>query len=86
MRTHQQIVQEHGASNLYRDLRALGVEITPTTTQRWADRDNIPGEYWAAVVHVSDKTSLDELASSAEAKKLPETAELRRAAAGEAAA
>lgn len=64
MRTHQKIVQDHGASSLFRDLSERGVKLNQTTPQRWADRDSIPSEYWSDVVALG-LASLDELANAA---------------------
>ena len=79
MRSHQEIIQAHGASKLRRDLAEVGVELSLTAAQRWADRNSIPGEYWPAVAHVTG-VKVEELAESAEAAKLPAAAEARRAA------
>jgi hypothetical protein len=65
MRTHQKIVQDHGAAKLARDLAAAGIEVHQSTPQRWADRNSIPGEYWQALVDL-DVASLDELARGAD--------------------
>lgn len=64
MRSHQEIVQAHGAAKLYRDLREIGLKLSSTTPQRWADRNSIPGEYWLAVSRVTGCT-VDELAKIA---------------------
>lgn len=82
MRSHQQIVQDHGASKLRRDLAGIGLQLSLTAAQRWADRNSIPGEYWPAVAHVTGVT-VAELAESAEASKLPAAAVARRAATAE---
>ena len=68
MRTHQQIVKDRGASALGRDLVAMGLDVKASTPQRWADRDSIPGEYWAALVEL-DAATLDELAGAADARQ-----------------
>ena len=77
MRTHAQIVREVGASALRRRLEDLGVAIQKTTTQRWADRNSIPGEYWAAVKDAGAAT-LDELATSADVRLRGDPAFCRR--------
>lgn len=65
MRTHQKIVQDHGATRLARELAAQGIEVHPSTPQRWAERNSIPGEYWQALVDLG-VSSLDELATAAD--------------------
>lgn len=65
MRTHRQIVQAHGASQLARDLNARGIRVHGSTPQRWVDRDNIPGEYWKALEEMG-LASLIELAAAAD--------------------
>lgn len=69
MRTHQQIVQDHGASALARDLASVGVEVSTSTPQRWAERNSIPGEYWGALEGLKVAT-LRELAAAADARPL----------------
>lgn len=64
MRSHQQIVQEYGASRLGRALVDVGVDLKPTSPQRWADRNSIPSEYWVPMVSLGVAT-LDELAHAA---------------------
>ncbi len=68
MRTHREIVQAHGASALVRDLEAKGITVNPTTPQRWADRDSIPGEYWATLSEMG-VAPLSELAEAAARRK-----------------
>lgn len=68
MRTHRQIIQKHGASRLVRDLQGVGVRVNVTTPQRWADRDSIPGEYWATLADLEVAT-LDELAAAAASRR-----------------
>lgn len=68
MRSHADIIRQHGASALYRDLTAKGVKVHQTTPQRWADRDSIPGEYWKVMVELG-VASLDELATAAAANR-----------------
>lgn len=51
---------------LGRALVDAGVDIKPTSPQRWADRNSIPNEYWFAIVELG-LTTLDELAASAAA-------------------
>jgi len=68
MRTHAQIVRKIGASALVQHLSNFGLSVHSSTPQRWADRDSIPGEYWAAVVSTGE-TTLDELATAAAARK-----------------
>lgn len=77
-RSHRTIIQDYGASKLRRDLAAMGVELSVSGPQRWADRNSIPGEYWPTVSHLTGVT-VDELAEMAEAAKLPHAAEARRA-------
>lgn len=64
MRSHSQIVREYGASALHRALKNVGRDIHPSTPQRWADRNSIPGSFWADLVQVGAAT-LSELAASA---------------------
>lgn len=64
MRSHQKIVQDFGASKLGRALVDAGVELRPSSPQRWADRNSIPSEYWAVIVTLG-ATTLEELATSA---------------------
>ena len=64
MRTHRAIVQEHGAAALGRDLATRGILLTKSAPQRWADRDSIPGEYWAPLADMKVAT-LEELAAAA---------------------
>jgi hypothetical protein len=66
MRTHRQIIQEHGASRLRSELGDRGVQLSATAPQRWADRNSIPGEYWRAIADL-DIASLEELAAAAAA-------------------
>lgn len=66
MRTHQDIVREYGALKLGRALVAAGVDIKPSSPQRWADRNSIPGEYWSPIVALGAST-LEELAETAAA-------------------
>ena len=68
MRSHETIVTEFGASKLYRALLDLGREISPSTPQRWADRDRIPVEWWADLVAV-DATTHAELRATARPRK-----------------
>lgn len=67
MRTHQQIVQSYGASALARDLRAAGIGVHQSTTQRWAERNSIPGAYWGALEALKAAT-LHELAAAADVR------------------
>lgn len=67
MRSHRQIVQNHGAAALVRDLGAMGVKVSASTPQRWSERNSIPGEYWNALVDLKAAT-LEELASAADAR------------------
>jgi hypothetical protein len=69
MQTHQQVVAQVGASNLHRALADRGVLVGSTTPQRWADRDNIPGEYWTVVSEIAG-VSVDALAKAAARKRL----------------
>lgn len=46
----------------------MGLDVKASTPQRWADRDSIPGEYWAALVEL-DAATLDELAGAADARQ-----------------
>jgi len=64
MRTHTQIVQAFGASNLVRALRERGINVHQSTPQRWADRNSIPGEYWRPLEDLGAAT-LPELAEAA---------------------
>jgi hypothetical protein len=70
MRSHRAIVQAYGASNLHRDLTGLGVEIAKSTPQRWAERDSVPGEYWALMAQLGAAT-VEELAEAAATKVQP---------------
>jgi len=67
MRTHRDIVQAHGASALVRDLAGMGIKVHQSTPQRWAERDSVPGEYWAALVSLG-AANLEELAAAAARK------------------
>ncbi len=64
MRSHSQIVRDHGAANLHRDLKERGRDIHVSTPQRWAERNSIPGPFWADLADLG-VASLDELAQSA---------------------
>lgn len=75
MRTHSQIVRDHGAQALRRLLVDRGYDISPTTPQRWADRDSIPDYAWQTLAE-EEVASLEELAAAAARK-----AEATRAAA-----
>lgn len=66
MRSHSQIVREYGATALRHDLRTRGIEVHASTPQRWADRNSIPGPFWADIVALG-AASLDELANAARA-------------------
>lgn len=68
MRDHSTIVREFGAQALGRALTNQGLEVSATTPQRWADRDSIPGEYWAALDRLGIAT-LRELAGAAASKR-----------------
>lgn len=68
MRTHKDIVQARGASQLVRDLAEKGVRVHQSTPQRWAERDSIPGEYWKVLSDMG-LASLDELAGAASQKQ-----------------
>lgn len=70
MRSHQKIVQDHGASALVRDLADRGIKVHQSTPQRWADRSSIPGEYWKPLVAIGAAT-LDELATAAAHRPKP---------------
>jgi hypothetical protein len=68
-RSHADIVRTFGATKLRSLLIERGFELpNPSTTQRWADRDSIPGEYWNAIASEGVAT-LEELAEVAEARK-----------------
>lgn len=64
MRNHRQIVTDVGASALVRLLAARGVSVHQSTPQRWAERNSIPGEYWATLTDMGLAT-LEELAEAA---------------------
>jgi len=64
MRSHSQIVRDFGAAGLHRALRARGHVIHPSTPQRWAERNSIPGGFWADFVDIGAST-LKELADAA---------------------
>ena len=68
MRSHAEIVRAIGAAALTQHLNSSGFSVHPSTPQRWADRNSIPGEYWSAVV-ATGKASLDELAAAAAARR-----------------
>lgn len=72
MRTHRDIIRKHGALKLARSLADRGVKVHGSTPQRWADRNSIPGEYWAAISDMGIAT-LEELAAAADARQ-PEAA------------
>lgn len=64
MRTHQEIVTAHGATALVRDLAGIGLKVSRSTPQRWADRNSIPVGYWRALEALEVATMM-ELATSA---------------------
>ena len=64
MRTHSQIVKEHGATNMVRSLAGVGVDVHQSTPQRWVDRNSIPAEHWRTLADLGIAT-LDELADAA---------------------
>jgi hypothetical protein len=68
MRTHKEIIRKRGASAVARDLANAGVRVHQSTPQRWADRNSIPGEYWAAIAALGFAT-LEELAAAADARE-----------------
>jgi hypothetical protein len=51
METHGQIIRRLGIREV---ARALG-HSNHTTVQGWRDRDNIPVEHWADVVHAAEQ-------------------------------
>lgn len=68
-RSHADVVREIGATKLYGLLTRLGFEVAGVSTvQRWADRDSIPGEFWATLDR-EGLAQLTELAAYAESKK-----------------
>lgn len=80
MRSHSQIVKDHGATALVRSLAGLGVEVALSTPQRWAERDSIPSEHWKSLVELGI-AALEELAEGAAARRagsLDEPAEAAR--------
>lgn len=68
MRTHEEIVKAHGASALFRDLSARGLQLNQTTPQRWADRNSIPWTYWGDLVAL-EITTVDELVAGAKVRR-----------------
>lgn len=64
MRSHRQIIRAAGADKVHAALSAKGITLSAATPFRWADRDSIPGEYWAHFAE-SGFASLDELAAAA---------------------
>lgn len=70
MRSHKAIIQAYGASKLHRDLTGLGIELHKSTPQRWAERNSIPGEYWATIAQLSAAT-LEELAEGVDTRARP---------------
>ena len=83
MRTHAQIVREYGAQALRNLLVGRGCDLgNPSTTQRWADRDSIPGEYWNAIAEAGI-ASLEELAAAAAERKWPSSVSVAAVAAPE---
>ena len=68
MRDHATIVRSYGAQNLARLLNSEGFEVHSTTPQRWADRNSIPGEYWAVMAE-KEIATLEELASAADRRR-----------------
>ena len=64
MRSHEDIVKAVGASKLAARLPEVGVQVGASTPQRWADRNSIPSQYWAALVSLEAAT-LPELAAGA---------------------
>jgi hypothetical protein len=71
MRTHSEIVREFGALKLAGELNRVGVELSSSTPQRWADRDRIPTEYWDALIELKIATR-DELFAAHRPRKRPE--------------
>lgn len=65
MRDHATIVRDYGALALARLLNETGLEVHASTPQRWADRNSIPGEYWAVLVE-KEIATLEELAAAAD--------------------
>ena len=68
MRSHENIVTDFGATRLYRALLDMGREISPSTPQRWADRNRIPAEWWPDLVAI-DATTHAELRATARPRK-----------------
>lgn len=68
MRTHKQIIEEHGALRLSRDLVARGVKVHFSTPQRWSERENIPGQYWPILMDMGI-AGLDELVAGVKPRK-----------------
>jgi hypothetical protein len=73
MRTHTEIIRAVGATALARGLGDLGMKVHQSTPQRWADRNSIPGQYWAAIASLQI-ASLEELAAAADARTVGEAA------------
>lgn len=74
MRDHATIVREYGAQALARFLNEHSFEVHGSTPQRWADRNSIPGEYWALMAD-HQIASLEELAAAADRRReQPESA------------
>lgn len=68
MRDHAGIVRDFGALALARLLNEEGFNVHSSTPQRWADRNSIPGEYWAVLAGKKVAT-LQELAVAADKRK-----------------
>jgi len=66
MRDHATIVRSVGAAALARLLgEQEALQVSASTPQRWADRNSIPGEYWATLSRLGI-ASLEELAAAAD--------------------
>ena len=71
MRSHEQIVKDHGPSKLAHDLRARGHMLAINTPRRWLERDRIPAEYFPDIVDLGVATD-EELREGLRPRKRPE--------------
>ena len=84
MKTHHEIIKSAGGPHALAERvheRAGGELATVQSRVRgWSMQSSIPGEYWPLMVELGVAT-LGDLAAAAEARKLPDVAASREAAA-----
>lgn len=66
MRSHADIIAKAGGPEAVHS--RLGIAASLHTVRSWAQRDSIPGEYWA-LFETGDLASVTELANAAAARK-----------------